>query len=268
MAGNHLTARAFLAREIRLAREAKGMSRAALGKSVFVSESLVTAWEKGRYLPKPDVMDRLEGTLGTRGVLARMLDDLVSVTVPLEWFGRWVEIEGQATALWSFELAVVPGLLQTEDYARAVLRAANHLADTDEMVSARLERQRILTKEDSPILVVLMDQSVPQRNIGGAKVMHDQLLHLAEMAELDNVVVQIVPLTAVVCAGFLSGFVIANFDGGSDVAYVDNQLSGEVVEHAEDVVRLRRMFEVFRADALPQRESVQLIIRMAEQWKA
>ncbi|HEV7933905.1 MAG TPA: helix-turn-helix transcriptional regulator, partial [Actinomadura sp.] len=96
MAGNHLTARTFLAREIRLAREAKGMSRGALGKAVFVSESLVTAWEKGRYLPKPDVMDRLEGTLGTRGVLTRMLDDLVSVTVPLEWFGRWVEIEGQA----------------------------------------------------------------------------------------------------------------------------------------------------------------------------
>jgi hypothetical protein len=82
------------------------------------------------------------------------------------------------------------------------------------------------------------------------------------------VVVQIVPLTATACAGFLSGFVIANFDGGSDVAYVDNQLSGEVVEHAEDVVRLRRMFEVFRADALPQRETVELIIRMAEQWKA
>jgi transcriptional regulator with XRE-family HTH domain len=268
MAGNHLTARAFLAREIRLAREAKGMSRAALGKSVFVSESLVTAWEKGRYLPKPDVMDRLEGTLGTRGVLARMLDDLVSVTVPLEWFGRWVEIEGQATSLLSFQPLVVPGLLQTEEYARAVLKVANHLADTEEMVSARLERQRILTKEDAPIFVVLMDQSVPQRNTGGAKVMHDQLLHLAEMAELDNVVVQIVPLTATACAGFLSGFVIANFDGGSDVAYVDNQLSGEVVEHAEDVVRLRRMFEVFRADALPQRETVELIIRMAEQWKA
>jgi transcriptional regulator with XRE-family HTH domain len=264
MAGNHLTARAFLAREIRLAREAKGISRTALGKAVFVSESLVSAWEKGRYVPK----DRLEGALGTRGVLSRMLEDLVSVTVPLEWFGRWLEIEGQATALWSFELAVVPGLLQTEDYVRAVLRAANHLADTEEMVSARLERQEILTKDDAPIFVALMDQSVLQRNIGGAKVMHEQLVHLAEMTERENVVVQIVPLTGTVCAGFLSGFVIANFDGGNDVAYVDNQLSGEVVERAEDVARLRRMFEVFRSDALPQRESVELITRMAEQWKA
>jgi transcriptional regulator with XRE-family HTH domain len=268
MAGIHLTARAFLAREIRLAREAKGMSRAALGKAVFVSESLVTAWEKSRYVPKPDVTGRLENVLGTRGVLSRLLEDLVSVTVPLEWFGRWVEIEEKATSLLSFQPMVFPGLLQTQDYARAVLRAANHLADTEEMVSARLERQRILDKDEAPVLVVLLDQSVLQRNIGGAAVMHDQFLHLAEMAQRDNVVVQVVPLTATVCAGFLGGFVIANFDGGNDVAYVDNQLSGEVVEQAEDVTRLRRMFEVFRADALPQRETVELITRMAEQWKA
>lgn len=244
------------------------MSRAALGKAVFASESLVTAWEKSRYVPKPDAIDRLEGVLGTRGVLSRLLEDLVSVTVPLEWFGKWVEIEGRATALWSFELAVVPGLLQTEDYARAVLRAANHLADTEEMVIARMNRQRILAKEDAPVLVALMDESVLQRNIGGAAVMHDQLLHLAEVAQRDNVVVQIVPLMATVCSGFLGGFVIANFDGGNDVAYVDNQLSGEVVERAEDVVRLRRMFEIFRADALPQRETIELITRAAEQWKA
>lgn len=244
------------------------MSRAALGKAVFVSESLVTAWEKGRYLPKPDVIDRLESVLGTRGVLGRILDDLVSVTVPPEWFGRWVEIEAKATALWSFELAVVPGLLQAPEYARAVLRAANHLADTEEMVTARLERQRILSKDEAPMLVVLMDQSVLQRNIGGADVMCGQLTHLAEMAQHDNVVIQIVPLMATVCAGFLGGFVIANFDGGNDVAYVDNQLSGEVVEQAECVVRLRRMFEVFRADALPRQETVELIIRAAERWKA
>jgi transcriptional regulator with XRE-family HTH domain len=262
----------FLAREIQRAREAKGMSRDALAKAVFVSESLVRSWERGKRLPKPDHLKNVERVLGfgngeEPGILCRLREELVKAAVPVEWFGRWQEIEEQATSLWTFQPLLIPGLLQTEEYATVVLRAANHIADLDESVTARMERQRVLTGEDPPMLIALITEVALRHNVGGPKVMHDQLMHLADMAERDNIIVHIIPDDSPVCAGFLSGFVIANFDGGDDVAYVDNQLNGEVIEDAEDVVRLRRMFDTFRADTLRRQESIDFIRRVAaELW--
>ncbi|MEO3785879.1 Scr1 family TA system antitoxin-like transcriptional regulator [Actinocorallia sp. B10E7] len=255
----------FLSTEIRRAREARGLSTDELARTLYVSESLVRSWEKARRLPKPDIMVKLEEALGTGGILARILSELVDAAVPVEWFGRWVDIERGASALWSFELAVVPGLLQTEQYASAVLRAMNHSAELEEMLSSRMERQQIFAKEDPPMLVALIAESVLRHNVGGAKVMHDQCRHLAEMAQRSDVIVQVIPAESTVCAGFLSGFAIASLDG-DDFAYVDNQLSGDVIESVEGVSRLRRWFDVFRSDALSQSDSIGVIEGMAEKW--
>lgn len=267
MADDHMTPRRFLAKEIRRAREAKAMKQAEVGNELHVSESLVRAWETGRRIPQPDDLERFETFFGTGGLLGRLRGDLVKAPVPLEWFVQWTEIEKRATTLWSFELAVVPGLLQTEDYARTVLHAARHLADTEEMVTARLARQEVLTGEDPPMLVVLLDESVLRRNVGGAAIMHGQLLHLVRMAERENVFIHIIPLNAVACAGFISGFVVASLEGANDVAYVDNQLDGEVIEEPEGVTRLRRMFDTFRSDALSRDESIELMVKVAAEWR-
>jgi transcriptional regulator with XRE-family HTH domain len=267
MTTNHMTPRKFLAKELQRLREAKGMKRADVAKAVFVSEELVRSWEKGRRLPRPDYLAKLEEVYGTAGTLTEIREDLVTTDVPLEWFGRWPEIEQQAVQLWSFQVSVIPGLLQTEAYATTVLQAANLSADLDEMVAARLERQQILFKEDPPVLVALLSESVLRYNIGGAAVMYEQLLHLAEMAKRDNVIVQIIPFSALACAGFTGPFAIADFDGGNGAAYIDNAISGEVVEDIDAVRRLRRMFDTLRADALDRQASIELILRMAEQWK-
>ena len=268
MSGNRMTARVFLAKELRRAREAKGMSRVALGKKLYVSESLVAAWESHRLIPKPEHLERLIAILGTGDILVRVVDELIPGEVPPEWLDKWLTVERRATSLLSFQTTVVPGLLQNEDYARVVLRAGRHdVADLEDMVTARLERQEILTREDAPpVLVAVIAESVLGQNVGGAKVMADQLLHLAAMAERENIVVQIVPADAEACAGFTGPFAIAALDGGAELAYVDDQLSGEVIERPHDVAMLRRMFEVFRADALPRRQSIELIRRKSEQW--
>lgn len=270
MSAGNGSARTFLAREIRRAREAKGISRVALAKDLFVSESLIKMWENGRRIPTTDDTAKLDELFGMSGVLIRFREDFVKAAVPLEWFGRWVEIESRATALWSFELAVMPGLLQTEDYARAVLRAGEHEADLEEMVSARLERQAILTKEDGPPSVVaLIAESALRNNVGGPKIMIDQLGHLAEVAEEEDnkIIVQIIPASARICARFTAPFVIAAFDSG-EVAYLDNAINSEVVEDAEDLVRVRRLFDVYRGEALPQRDSIAFVLKVEEQWKS
>jgi transcriptional regulator with XRE-family HTH domain len=262
-----LSPRMFLANEIRRLRTAKGMNRDELAKAVFVSESLVRSWERGRRIPQPDHLETLEKIFDTKGILSRLRKELINTSVPLEWFGRWPEVEMRATSLWNFETVVIPGLLQTEEYARAALRAAHHFSDVDEMVAARLARQKVLTKEDAPMFVALLPESILRHNVGGEKVMEEQLRHLATTAECDNVIIQVIEDSSPVCAVYAGPFVIASFDGGDDVAYLDNAISGEVVEQAEDVVRLRRIFDILRADALSHRESTKLILKVAEQWK-
>src|SRR4051794_21741504 len=146
-------------------------------------------------------------------MLVRVIDDLVANEVAPEWFGKWSQVERQSTSLWSFQPCVFPGLLQTPEYARAVLEAANLHIDMDEALATRLDRQQVLTREDPPMFVSLIAESVLRHRAGGDKVMHDQLLHLADMAERENIIVQVVPDKSLVCAGFVGGFVIASLDG-------------------------------------------------------
>jgi transcriptional regulator with XRE-family HTH domain len=266
MSDEHMTPRKFLAKELGRARERTGMSTTDVAKAVHVVERLVRYWEDGKRLPQPDTMLLLDDLYGTHEMLTRMRRELVKPVGPIEWFGRWTEIEGGATAIYEFEPCLVSGLLQTEDYARVVLRAGNQNADVEEMLSARLERQNALTKEDPPMFVFVIAESALRHKVGSRKIMHQQMLHLADMAERDNVVIHVIPASKPACADYISGFLIAEFNG-SAIAYVDNQLNGQEVEDIEDVAKLRRSFDVFRGYALDREESIEFIRRMAEEWK-
>jgi transcriptional regulator with XRE-family HTH domain len=266
---NRASPRRFLAKTIRRLREANGMSRDDLAKAVYVSESLVRAWERGKRVPQPDQLVKLDEIFKTHGILHDLREDLINSATPLEWMEEWREAETQATSLLWFETIVIPGLLQTPEYATAVFRMAEHLGDVEKMVEERLERQTVLTREDdAPTLVVVLSEAVLLNNVGGPEVMRGQLGHLLDAAQSGNVLLHVVPLTAQVGAGFLAHFIVAGLDAG-DVAYVDNQLNGEVIEEPENVAVLRRMFERFRAHALSQPDSIDLIKKiMEEQWTA
>ncbi|MEV5412625.1 DUF5753 domain-containing protein [Thermopolyspora sp. NPDC052614] len=144
--------------------------------------------------------------------------------------------------------------------------AASLFEDIDEMVGARMKRQQILAKEDPPMVVSLIPESALGYQIGGPAAMRDQLLHIADMAERDNVIVQIIPNHAAECAALIGPFVLLSWGAGDGIAYVDNALSGQVLEDVDDIVRLRRMFDVLRAAALPRNDSIELIKKVAEQW--
>ena len=260
MAPKRETALELWGQEFARAREEAGLSQAALAKNAYLSPSLIGMWEIGKRTPKSVDLARCEEILGTKGRLTWSLKNWVPREVAHEWLDKWIWIEEHSSSLLWFEPLVVPGLLQTESYARAVLRDENQIA-------ARLERQKILDDTNPPILVALMDESVLRRKVGDANVMYEQLMHLVEMAERDNVRIHIVRFTADACSEFTGPFVIASFHGGNDVAYLDNALSGEVIESKDDVMRLHRMWEVFRSEALPKGESIQLIRRVAEEWK-
>ncbi|MGH3245975.1 MAG: helix-turn-helix domain-containing protein, partial [Trebonia sp.] len=189
----------FFGKELQRARLASGFkSQEALAARLGFDRTVITKAESGARPPSDDVLAAwceacgLDLELFSRlAVLARKGDG----PIPM-WFETWLEVERNAVSLGIWSLAVVTGLLQTADYARALLLAEQ--TDTsdekiDALVAARLDRHAILDSADPPHLVVVMDESVLHRLIGSPEIMHDQLVHVADMSERPTIVVQVVP---------------------------------------------------------------------------
>src|SRR5580658_4415875 len=160
-------------------------------------------------------------------------------------------------------MSVLSGLLQTADYARAILTVEPGVTDDDvnARLTARLARQAILTRDDPPAAWFLVDEAALRRCIGSPEVMAAQLAHLAGIARLPNVTIQMVPNAA--HAGLLGGFAIAG-----QAAYVETAAAGQVFEDADIIAGLITRFDMLRNEAFRRSESLALIERMCEEWKA
>jgi hypothetical protein len=158
--------------------------------------------------------------------------------------------------------------LQTEDYARAVLRLGKEAPlDLEDKVSERLKRRRILTCEDPPLYHVILDQAAISRPVGSPQIMHDQLMHLLDVAEqTEMIIVQVIPFWVGAHAGFAGGMIVLASLDGMEVAYVDNALRGDVAEKPLDAAIIRRLWQKLSAKALSEDESAQLIREVAEKW--
>jgi hypothetical protein len=164
----------------------------------------------------------------------------------------------------------VPGLLQTEAYARALLtdRIGSNGADIDERVAARLERQAILAREVDPAeLWAVIDEPVLRRPVGGAKVMADQVSRLIEASHQPNVVIQVIPAATAVHDGLAgAGFAVAEFEYSPLVGYQETALRGQPIEGHKDVAALALTWDRSRAEALPRAASLALLEETATTW--
>jgi Domain of unknown function (DUF5753) len=218
-----------------------------------------------------DQARRLDEAFGLPGTFARLEERLRGVPFS-SGFRPFHPYEAEARTLRTFEHVLIPGLLQTENYARAVLstRPATTPDEVEERVAARLARQAVLDREDppAPMLWALLDENVLHREVGSAMVMREQLLHLVEMAKRPNVAMQIVPYAAGPHSGLLGAFVIAEPDDSGAIVYLETALDGQTAEDAASVAQMVLMFDALRLEALPGSASVRLIERVAEErWK-
>jgi transcriptional regulator with XRE-family HTH domain len=267
MTGKRVTPLRLWGKELRLARERAGInSQDRLAALVHVSASLVGMWESGKRIPQPDDLVKIEEVCQSDGLLTRLLNDWVGKRVGPEWLGRWVEAESEATSLSCYQTIVIPGLLQTEEYARAVLRLGKQsLLDTDNQVNTRLTRQQILSRDDPPVFHAIISEAVVGTPVGGPKVMGDQLRYLVELSERTEIIIQVIPFEAGEHAGFAGPFVLATIDG-AEVAYVDSALRGDVIEVPEDVATIKRLWIMLSGKAMNEEDSIKLIAEAAEQW--
>jgi transcriptional regulator with XRE-family HTH domain len=265
---SQVSALRIFSEELRRARAAAGLTQDQLAEKIAYSPLLVEHVEAGSRAPSVDFARRADDALRTGGLLSRLQPLVRSEAYPA-WFRGWVEIERDATSLRWFEPLLIPGLLQTEEYARAVLQAANPACGDDEigrLVSARMDRQSILTKDEPPLLWVIIDEGVLTRPVGGARVMCEQIDHLLAAARLPRIVLQVVPLTSGAHPGLAGQFVVASFDGSPDVAYLDSALAGQIIERAEDVSRVALLYDILKAEALAPRASIDLARKAIETW--
>jgi transcriptional regulator with XRE-family HTH domain len=261
----------FFGAELRRARAMAGLSQDQLGQRLGYSGAQVGKVEMGERAPSEDFAQGCDqafpeagGLFGRIYQLARRWDGGYP-----SWFAEWIDSERRATSLRSWEPLIMPGLLQTAGYARAILAAdpETNAGQLEELVAARLERQTIFDRAEPPTLWAVLDESVLHRLIGSRKVMYDQLLHLADASCRSNITVQIVPAEIGAHAGLLGGFAIASLDNAPGTVYMESPDQGQTTEVPSVVRRLSRTFDTLRADALPRGASRDLMGKVAEeQW--
>lgn len=178
--------------------------------------------------------------------------------------GAFVGLEAEASSLRAYQALLVPGLLQTEDYMRAVIRAARPdatPAQVEKRVQARLARQELLIEVDPPRYWTVIDEAVLCRSVGGDAVMADQLRALTVRATLPHVAIQVLPFSAGAHAGMEGPFLILSFpdQADPDVVYVDNTTAGIYLEEPAEILRYTLMFDHLRAAALSPDDSLAVI---------
>lgn len=183
------------------------------------------------------------------------------------WFKHRLGLEADATSHRTYQTQLVPGLLQTEDYARAVIRAAHPNALGEEIerrVSLRLARQTLIEQENAPLLWLILDEAVLRRPVGGARVMKGQLARLREVADMSNITFQVVPFAAGAHASLGSSFTVLRFPDSedSDVIYVEELTSSFYLDKWDDVQTYCKAFDHLRASALEPSESLTLVDRV------
>jgi len=184
------------------------------------------------------------------------------------WFEAYIGMESEAARLRDFQPLVVPGLLQTEGYARAVLRAAPYAGrseDIDRQVALRIQRQAILGQASPPVLWVVLSESVLRVVVGGGAVMRDQLRRLADTAALPNVTLQVLPFSTAAHVQAISPFTMLEFPDPADpaVVYTEHLTGSLFLEKEDEVRRYRVVFDHLRAEALGTGQSVDLIAQVA-----
>lgn len=248
-------------------RLAAGMTQQELADAAVMTRSHIAHIEAGRRIPSKEDARRLDRALGTGNVLSSFLPEDDSAVA--DYFEAAWQLEQQATMIREFGLSYVPGILQTERYARAVLNAdfpPRGEEECDRLVVTRIERSKILTDPVTPVVWALLDEAVLHRPIGSAGVMAEQLMHVVGLGESGRVRAHLLPRSAGAHPLMQSMLTLMWFEDQPPVAYSEGLSIGKVHDSPAVVERLRSAYDLAMSDALPLMESLALIRATAKEY--
>lgn len=238
---------------LKRAMQESGVTGESLARTIGVDPRTVARWVSGERVPHPRHRAAVADVLG-----CDIFDLWPDQRQTPAWLRPWLEVEREATTLRAFELALVPGLLQTEAYARAVLSTWGHdPEEKEELVAGRMHRQKVLSGDKPPHCTFVLDETALRR--GTPEIMRDQLRRLLDLGERSTI--HVVPLGAEFYAGQAGPFTLATVDGRT-LGVLEDPLTGRVTDDTE---ALLRGWEAVRSVALPARSSRAMIEKMVSE---
>ena len=257
---------AFFAAEMKRLRGMAGMTQEQLANDAGYASATVAAIETCRLLPSEDFARCVDKSLGADGHFKR-LQGLVEQTSVLPWFRDLVETERTAVSIQTYESYLVPGLLQTEEYARHAVSATRPMLSEDEIaraVTLRMTRQEILRRDEPPRLWAIIDESVLRREVGGKDAMRAQAERLLEVGQWPHVAIQVVPDVNGAACAYGKDFMILTFHGSGKrprppMAYLEDMRTARYVREQDEVGAYSTTFDYLRSNALDDLRSADLI---------
>lgn len=272
-----------LGTELRQMRTNAGQTRDEVAASTKINSATLFRIEKGQARPQQRTLDTLLAHYGIDDEKQVKLARLAGKSDDQSWhqpyldelpaeYTDYVEFESDACALREYQSLYLPGLLQTEDYARELIKGLLRMATTEEVeqrVEARMQRQRLLTGENPLRVWAIVDEAAVRRLVGGAAVMRAQLQRLVTEAAAPHVTFQVVPFSAGSHPGMMGSFVHMTFADpeDSDIIYTESMAGDLFLESDADVGRYVGIFDHLRADALSAGETLDLVAKIAEEMQ-
>ncbi|GAA1531564.1 helix-turn-helix transcriptional regulator [Streptomyces albidochromogenes] len=259
----------FFGSELKRRREAASLTQQQLGDRVYVSGAYIGLIEAAVRKPRFDLARRIDSELGTDGLLARMCKELIDSSPHPAYFADAATLEADAITISEYAPTLVPGLLQTEEYVRALMAPTAALVldhDMDTWARARAARAALLDGPTRPVVWVVLHETVLRIPVGGREVMARELSHIAALVRRGRILVQVLPFSAGAHAASSGMFAVMTFDDAPPVAYSEGQHSGQLVDMPPLVAKYQRSYDLIRAAALSPQASLALIESAAEDF--
>lgn len=249
--------------ELRRQREAHGLKQHQLGEIIFCTGSLIGQIETTKKIPTRDFSERVDAALGTDGVFSRLMGLVLRSQLPT-WFQPYADMEARAAYISTYQAQLVYGLLQTEGYARALV-GVDHPNRVDEMTAARLDRQRVLGRENPPALWIVLSEAALLQQVGGQNVMREQLARLLAFRNNPWVQIQVLPFDVGQHTGMIGSFTLLRFDEDPDLFYVESYDQGHMTANPSTIKERSVGYARLQATALSPEDSATLIARVMEE---
>ncbi|MEV0847789.1 helix-turn-helix transcriptional regulator [Streptomyces sp. NPDC049954] len=255
---------AAVGRQIKLWRQAAGLSQPEFGKAIGYGENLVYKVETGQRIPRPEFLDRSDEALGAEGKISAMKQDVAEIKYPKK-LRDLTKLEKKALEIGAYGSHNIHGLLQTREYAEAAFDERRPVLSSERyenLVAARMLRQEVFTWEPMTTLTFVQEQVTLERPIGGPDVLRRQLLHILKLSRQRNVEFQVMPTGTSEHAGLSGEFQLLKLRDGSAIGYSETQLTSRLVDDPKQVQVLELRYGIIRSQALSPRRSQEYIEKL------
>ncbi|GAA2282146.1 helix-turn-helix transcriptional regulator [Streptomyces atrovirens] len=255
---------ATVGRQLRLRREAAGMQVNDFAAAAGYGADLVYKIETGKRIPRPEYLDTADEVLNAGGLIAAMHEDVKKVRYPKK-VRDLAQLEARAVEMGVYECSSIAGLLQTPAYARALFEVRQPpypAEEVDRLVAARMARLSVFDRSPAPSLSFVLEEAILSRRVGGTMVRKQQFERLLEVGQLNNVSLQVMPMSSVAHPGMSGRIELLKFEDGTAVGRSDGAFNGRPTSDPRQLRILELRYGTIRAQALPPGETLALIEKL------